>query len=119
MNTFPVLRSGAVQQYPASRTIEFVNQIQSFLDGTEQRYRASATALHKWVVQLSSLDNAEIGSLDQFFLDQQGSFESFSFTDPWDGTVYPDCSLEADQITSNFYEELRAATKLVIRENRI
>ncbi|MGI8990139.1 MAG: DUF2460 domain-containing protein [Bryobacteraceae bacterium] len=119
MSTFPALKSGAIQQYPASRSLEFANQIQSFLDGTEQRYRSSASALHKWVIQLSLLDNAEIGSLDQFFWDQQGSFESFSFTDPWDGTVYPDCSLEADQFTSNFQEELRANTKLVIRENRI
>ncbi len=113
------MKSGAFQQYPASRSFEFVTQIQGFLDGTEQRYRSSASALHKWVIELSLLDNGEISSLDQFFLDQQGSFESFSFTDPWDGTVYPDCCLAADQFSTNFQDELRANTKLVVRENRI
>lgn len=117
MPTFPRLKTGAVQQYPSSRAGHFNTQIVRFLDGTEQRYR-SATLLRSWVVTLELVDGGEMAELEQFFIDQQGAFESFAFTDPFDGVEYPDCSFDRDEFASEFREELRGRTELVIRENR-
>src|SRR5215210_3731821 len=117
MTTFPILRTGAVQQYPAGRSSYFNTQIVTFLDGTEQRYR-SAPILRKWTIQAEMLDPGELADLERFFADQQGAFESFAFTDPFDGTEYPDCSFDLGRFTSEFGEEMRGRTEFVIRENR-
>ncbi len=117
MQTFPKLKTGAVQQYPAKRSSRFGTQIVRFLDGTEQRYR-SAPILRTWVISLDLVDAGEIADLEQFFVDRQGAFESFAFTDPFDGLEYPDCSFEKDELSSEFREELRGKTELIIRENR-
>src|ERR1700748_2443175 len=91
MSTFPVLKTGAVAQYPAARTLQYSNQVLRFLDGTEQRYRDSAGPLHRWVIRLENLDAGEMAAMEAFFLSSQGGFASFAFTDPWDGTSYPNC----------------------------
>ena len=93
---FPTLKTGAVMQYPAKRTLEFNTDTIRFLDGTEQRFRDNPSVLHQWTIQLDLLDESELAALDQFFISNQGRFGSFSFTDPWDGTVYPNCSMAQD-----------------------
>jgi hypothetical protein len=93
MATFPILKTGAVIQYPATRQSRYQNQALRFLDGTEQRYRDCAGPLLRWQIPLSLLDESELAAIEQFFEDNQGAFGSFAFTDPWDGTAHPDCSL--------------------------
>jgi len=115
---FPTLKTGAVMQYPAKRTLQFATGVIRFLDGTEQRYCDSPSVLHKWTIQLDLLDEAEIAALDRFVQENQGRFGSFSFTDPWDGTVYPDCSFAADTFAFQLRGEMRAKTELTICENR-
>jgi Fe-S-cluster formation regulator IscX/YfhJ len=72
MATFPQLKTGAVAQYPATKSLRFQNQTVRFLDGSEQRYRDAAGALHQWVIQLSELDESEMAAFEQFFEDNQG-----------------------------------------------
>ncbi|MFN7995900.1 MAG: DUF2460 domain-containing protein [Bryobacteraceae bacterium] len=118
MLTFPTLKSGAVLQYPAERRVVFQTDVMRFLDGKEQRYRNSPSPLHSWTIHLDLLDEEELAALDTFFLSSQGSFGSFSFTDPWDGTVYPNCSLENDSFEWNLESEMRGRTALTVSENR-
>jgi len=118
MATFPTLKTGAVAQYPATKSIRFQNQTVRFLDGTEQRYRDAAGPLHQWVIRLSELDESEIAAFEQFFEDNQGRLGSFAFTDPWDGTQYANCSLTSDDLTSGSVAEMRLNTSLTIVENR-
>jgi hypothetical protein len=115
---FPTLKTGAVMQYPASKTMQFNTDTIRFLDGTEQRFRDNPSVLHKWIIQLDLLDESELDTLDQFFLSNQGRFGSFSFTDPWDGTVYPNCSLAADTFGFQLRAEMRGKTTLTVCENR-
>jgi phage-related protein len=115
---FPTLKTGATLQYPAKRTLQFNTDTVRFLDGSEQRYRDNPSVLHRWTIQLDLLDESEMAALDQFFVSNQGSFGSFSFTDPWDGTVYPNCSLSADSFAFQLRGEMRGKTSLVICENR-
>jgi Conserved hypothetical protein 2217 (DUF2460) len=118
MATFPPLKTGAVAQYPAQRVVRFQNQALRFLDGTEQRYRDSAGPLHRWVVRLDGLDEGEAAALDAFLAVNQGTFGNFAFTDPWDGTVYANCSLESDEMELVAIGDMRGRTALTVVENR-
>jgi len=40
---------------------------------------------NRWEIRLAALDESEMAALEQFFLDNQGGFGNFAFTDPWDG----------------------------------
>jgi hypothetical protein len=88
------------------------------VDGGEQFYRNYKAPLHEWIIRLDLLDEAEIKTLEQFFLDQQGQFESFSFTDPKDNVTYPDCSLVIDDLAISVQGERRGKTTVIVRENR-
>ena len=117
MNTFPTLRTGAVLQYPSKRAIQYSTQVVRFVDGTEQRFRDYSAPIHRWIVSLSQLDETEVNTLREFFRILEGGAESFSFTDPFDGTVYPDCSLESD-MREGFAFEANVMTSFVVKENR-
>ena len=118
MISFPLLKTNAVAQYPAKRLLSFQNQALRFLDGTEQRYRDAAGPLHRWQISLRQLDEGEMAALDAFFAANQGAYDSFAFTDPWDGTVYANCSLASDGLDATSVAEMSGTTSLTIMENR-
>lgn len=118
MTDFPLLKTGAVAQYPAERERQFSTEILQFLDGTEQRYRDFDGALLRWVIRLDLLDEQELAELESFYGQEQGEFGVFSFTDPWDGTEYPECSFENEEILAEFLEYHNGRTRLVIRQMR-
>jgi hypothetical protein len=118
MATFPTLKTGAVAQYPATRSFRFQNQILRFLDGTDQRYRDSAGPVHGWAIRLDQLDETEMAAMQAFFLANQGSYASFAFTDPWSGQVYSNCSLASDDMNMTSLAEMRGRTSLIVIENR-
>lgn len=119
MDMFPTLKTGAVMQYPARRTLRFNTDTIRFLDGSEQRFRDNPSVMHQWTIQLDLLDESELTALDAFFLTNQGGFGCFSFRDPWDGTVYPSCSLATDQFGFQLSGEMRGNTTLTVCENRV
>ena len=114
---FPTLKTGAVMQYPAKRTLQFNTDVHRYLDGTEQRFRENPAVLHQWTIQLDLLDESELAELDQFFQSNQGRFGSFTFTDPWDGTVYPSCSLMKDTFSFQLRAEMRGKSQITVCEN--
>ncbi len=118
MGEFPRLKTGAVMQYPASRSVEYATQVCRFVDGSEQRYRERGAALRRWVIRLDRLDEGELQSLQVFFASVEGRAGSFSFTDPWDDVTYGDCSLESDEMAVEVSGEMRGQTAVVVRENR-
>jgi hypothetical protein len=117
MSAFPKLKTGAVVQYPASRGLAHATEVLRFLDGTEQRYRTRGPAGRRWAIRLDLLDETEIARLQEFFVAAQGRFGSFSFEDPWDASVHPDCSLEVDEFAVELLGETRGRLTLVVREN--
>ena len=118
MATFPPLKTGAVAQYPAVRAFQYQNQIVRFVAGNEQRYRVSAGPLHRWIVRLDYLDATEMAAIEDFFGANQGSYASFAFTDPWDNSSYPSCSIVGDHLGVLAKHELRNTTSVTIVENR-
>ena len=111
MATFPALKTGAVAQYGSDRSRIFSTQVLRFLDGSEQRFAEFGTPLMQWVIRLDLLDESELTNLEQFFEDEGGLAGTFSFTDPWDGTVYANCSFGDDQLATQYGGTARGAAR--------
>ena len=118
MATFPLLKTGAVAQYPLQRGEFFLTEIVAFLDGSEQRFRSSGADLRRWVVRLDWLDESEMVMIEQFFLSLEGTAMNFAFTDPYDATVYQNCSLENEDLTIQMDHLFELRTAIGIRQNR-
>jgi phage-related protein len=117
MANFPPLKTGAVAQYGSDRSRQFSTQVLRFMDGSEQRFPGYGTPLLEWVIRLDLLDESELENLELFFESEGGRAGSFSFTDPWDGTVYPNCSFASDDLVLEFQEVARGKTQVVVKEN--
>jgi hypothetical protein len=115
--TFPKLKSNAVAQYPFGRQQSYRNQTVAFVDGTDQRYRDCGSPQVQWSIQLDELDESELASLEEFYLANQGAFGEFSFTDPYDGKQYDNCSLWSDSLALVSITEMRGSTKLTVVRN--
>jgi hypothetical protein len=116
MATFPILKTGAVAQYPAERQIRFSTQVTEFIDGSEQRFREYAQSLRRWVIRLDMLDATELQAVASFF-DDAGPLSVFSFIDPWDASVHANCVIEGGELTTELLAEWNGRTELTIREN--
>lgn len=118
MADFPLLKSGAVMQYPAQRQVEFATRVLEFADGSEQRFRRYGSALRQWVIRLDLLTEGELKELESFFRIQAGRQEEFTFLDPWSNTEVAHCSLAEDSLEISLTGLDRGRTTLTIRENR-
>ncbi len=118
MATFPALKTGAVAQYGSSRTRRFSTQVFRFLDGSEQRFQEFGVPLRRWTIRLSLLDEAEMAVLESFFETQGGRAGTFAFPDPWDGSVYANCSFDDDQLAMQFAGQARGTASVTVKENR-
>jgi hypothetical protein len=114
MPEFPILKTGAVAQYPLTRELRLQNQTLRFVGGTQQRYRDSGSTRLRWVIQLSLLDEGELAAVEEFFLTQEGGYGSFTFTDPWDGVAYEECRLESDELGLLSSEEMQGETTVTV-----
>jgi hypothetical protein len=118
MASFPTLKTGVVAQYPCGRMAQFSTTVGRFLDGSEQRFQGYGTLLRKWAIRLELLDESELATIGSFFAAQNGRGGSFTFTDPWDGTVYANCSFDTDTLSLEFGDKLNGQTSVVVKENR-
>ncbi|MCX6622023.1 MAG: DUF2460 domain-containing protein [Acidobacteria bacterium] len=115
---FPTLKTGAVLQYPMQRVFAEKTGILRFVDGSEQRFQDAAAAMRRWIVQFDLIDDGEVQRLEEFFLALGGRLGRFSFLDPADARLYPNCSLEDDTLEFRWSGEGRASTTFSIRENK-
>jgi phage-related protein len=118
MANFPALKTGAVAQYGSDRSRQFSTQVLRFVDGNEQRFPGYGAPLRRWVIRLELLDESELNTLEVFFENEGGRAGTFSFTDPWDGTVYATCSFDSDEMVLEFQEAARGKTQVIVKENR-
>ncbi len=118
MANFPALKTGAVAQYGSDRSRNFSTQVFRFMDGSEQRFPAFGASLHRWAIRLDLMDEAELATLEAFFVSVGGRAGTFSFTDPWDGTVYGACRFEVDEIALLFADRGRGQASVRFSEVR-
>src|SRR4051794_23660441 len=117
MASFPRLSTGAIAQYPSDVQVESFIGILQYVDGSEQRFRERANTSRQWTLRMDHITEEEMSSIEEFFVAQQGRFGQFSFTDPWTGIEYPDCSFTEDSLRSQLFGEEWAGTTIVIRTN--
>jgi hypothetical protein len=102
MATFPLLRSGAVTQYPTTVTNGQGVQVVRFLDGSDQRYLNQGRPFRQWQIRLSLLNDTEVGQIEAFFVAQSGDYSVFTFPDPIGGTNVPNCRLAAPGLVTEY-----------------
>ena len=118
MASFPKLRTGAIAQYPSTRSVQAPVTVLRFVDGSEQRFRRTRGPVRRWTVRLSEVTDAELAAVELFFAERQGRTGVFEFLDPWDGTVYPECSFDGDEFDAVLKGEDRASAVFTIRNNQ-
>jgi phage-related protein len=90
---YPVLKTGAVAQYPLQSTTRFNTTVLRYLDGSEQRFRAGGNALMAWEIWVQKLDEKELSDINAFHAALRGSAQTFTFADPWTGLSYSNCRI--------------------------
>src|SRR5580704_1275769 len=116
MATFPVLKTGAVAQYPLDRGARYSTQAVRFMDGSQQKFRLIGVGLRRWTLNLDLLDEQELGAVTAF-VEQQGS-GSFAFTDPVTGQNVATCTISGQQFDATMTRERDGQTTVVIEEIR-
>ncbi len=114
MTTFPILKTGAVAQYPLAFGTRFSTQAVRFMDGSQQKFRLIGTGLRRWTLKLDQLDEQELGAVIAF-VEQQGS-ATFSFTDPLTGDTAATCVLSGQQFDATMNREMNGQTTVMIEE---
>jgi hypothetical protein len=114
VTTFPVLKTGAVAQYPLERTLRFSSEAVQFLDGSQQRFKLFNRGLRRWVVWLDLLDEQELGAVIDF-VDAMGS-TAFSFSDPASGTTAAKCVLAGERFDATMTGEMNGQATIVVEE---
>jgi hypothetical protein len=114
MATFPVLKTGAVAQYPLDRGVHFSTQSVRFMDGSRQRFRLIGVGLRRWTLKLNLLDEEELGAVIAFVEQQTGA--TFAFTDPVTGDNAATCIISGEQFDATMNHEMYGQTTVVIEE---
>jgi hypothetical protein len=114
MPTFPVLKTGAVAQYPLGYGVRFSTAAVRFMDGSLQKFRLYGNGLRRWTIKLDQLDEEELGAVIAFVEQQQSA--TFSFTDPLTSEVVAECAIAGQQFDATMNQEMNGQTTLVIEE---
>ncbi len=118
MSTFPTLSTGAVVQNPLGSTYQTGTEVIRFLDGLDQRCLTMSGPLQMWTIKLNQLTDQELATLEQFFLDSEADYGTFSFTDPGSGSVFPTCRLQTPTLATTYQGFEKGATEVVVVEVR-
>lgn len=116
MATFPLLKTGAVAQYPLSRSVNTKTTTVRFLDGSQPTYRLSGAGLRRWKVALDLLDESELGTLLEFA--EQVGTDTFAFPDPATGDNVAKCVISGPAVSAALVNEGRGQSVMEIEEVR-
>jgi len=114
MAIFPVLKTGAIAQYPLDSGVSYLTQAVRFMDGSQQKFRLIGTGLRQWTLKLDQLDEQELAAVIAF-VEQQGS-AVFAFTDPVTGDNVARCVISGQQFDATMNGEWNGQTTVVIAE---
>jgi hypothetical protein len=114
MDNFPILKTGAIAQYPLAREIRFLTQGVRFMDNSSQKYRLYGKPLRSWTIKLDLLDEQELAAVIAFVEQQSG--QSFTFTDPITGNDVARCRISGQHLDTAMASEMNGQTNLVIEE---
>jgi hypothetical protein len=99
---FPLLKTGAVAQYPLEIASGQASEVIRFSDGTDQRFPIRGRMLRRWRIDLTLLNEDELRALEAFFEAQLGAYSPFVFPDPYSGAPVAGCRFAADQLSTDY-----------------
>jgi len=82
MSVYPQLVSGVISQFPLVKTRVLRTIENTAADGSTVKLADPAGELTGWRLEYTNLSDVEIGALEQFFCDMEGSLNGFTFLDP-------------------------------------
>lgn len=113
---FPTLSCGNVLRYPATHGVEIPTGVIQFEDDSEQRWVRSPT-LHQWSLVFSDLSEADLATIETFWLACKGAFDA-----TWDitigNTTYSYCTFLDDEFTPTETARGRFSLTLQVRQVR-
>jgi len=84
---YPQLTTGAVSQFPVTRTATMRTVTNQLLSGDNIRMSDPAAATIRWQLKYSALTDDEWTSLEQLFEAAEGQLNTFTFLDPTDNLL--------------------------------
>jgi hypothetical protein len=82
MSDYPQLGTGALSQFPAVKRRRMRTVVNQASDGSAVKLADAAAEVIEWQLAYTNLSDAEIGALQQFFEEMEGSLQGFTFPDP-------------------------------------
>ena len=116
MNSFPILRTGVMAQYPLTTARRFDTKVLEFVDGAEQRFPLMGASLTGWVLVYSQLDEAEMHALRTFVLSALECGEYFPFKDPETNVVHSKCRIAHAELSESWKGDGQGQTRIEIVE---
>lgn len=98
MAAYPTINGGAKSQLPFVRITRFHTTKSDVESGKRYTYADRATPLMGWELVYPAVTHAERDSIDNFFRDRGGRYETFDFTDPETGTAYTKVRFNMDEL---------------------
>ena len=115
--TFPSLSTGKVAQYPLERRLGFSSEVVEFMNAGEQVYMDRYPGRRVWALEYSGLNGRDVKALQDHFESNQGRKGVFTFTDPWNNTVFTTCSFAQDELDIAQEHEDSSRVRLLIYEH--
>ena len=119
MPGFPILRTGAVAQYPLATGRRTGTTVLEFVDGAEQRFPTMGASLRGWVLTYGQLDEGEMRSLRSFVESNLESGSLFPFTDPSTNAVYSNCRISKADLDESWDADGSGRTRIEIIEVKV
>ena len=82
MLTYPQLSSGALMQFPVRKRRQLRTVVNTAADGSSIKLADPNAETSQWSLSYAQLTDAEVGALQQFFTDAEGTLNAFTFIDP-------------------------------------
>jgi hypothetical protein len=121
---FPRLSTGATSQRPYTQTVRYRTTLNDMPSG--QRYSYAwydaglpgfpTRGLMAWKLEFPSVTDDDMAMLEAFFVQVNGRWRHFSFTDPEDGVTYQTVRFDQDSFTYRYLALNQASTTLQLVE---
>lgn len=98
MAAFPEISAGIITQLPfaSERQWSVVRVVQP--SGPQYGYYYDAAPFAAWELSFSVVTEAELATLQAFFVNHGGGWDEFSFTDPDTGITYSKCCFSDESL---------------------
>lgn len=123
-SSFPLTSTGATAQRPFTQIVQYRTVKNDIAAGMRYSYSFygsglvgfPARGLMRWKLEFPSIADADMATLEAFFVAMNGRWQTFSFTDPDSGTVYSKVRFDQDAFSYRYVAKNQSATTILLAE---